>query len=62
MPTTIEEEREYNDRMNIINSLLFLLGLFLVMGCCFYCIIKKGEREEQDRIRYERTVTRVEQV
>lgn len=62
MPTTIEEEREYNDRMNIINSLLFLLGLFLVMGCCIYCIIKKGEREEQDRIRYERTVINVEQV
>tara|TARA_Y100001958_G_C21247987_1_gene580087 strand:- start:4307 stop:4495 length:189 start_codon:yes stop_codon:yes gene_type:complete len=62
MPSTIEEEREYNDRINIIDSLLFLLGLFLFMGCCIYCIIKKGEREEQDRIHYERTVTRVEQV
>ena len=62
MPTTIEEEREYNDRMNIIYSLLFLLGLFLFMCCCIYCIIKKDEREEQDRIRYGRTVIHIEQV
>ena len=62
MPTTIEEEREYNDRMNIINSLLFLLGLFLFMGYCLYCIIKKSEREEQERKHYQRNVIHVEQV
>jgi hypothetical protein len=48
--------------MNIINSLLFLLGLFLVMGCCIYCIIKKGENEEQERNNYQRTEIHLEQV
>ena len=62
MPMTIKEEREYNDRMNIINSLLFLLGLFLFMGCCIYCIIKKSNRERQERKHYQRTVTYLEQV
>ena len=43
MPTTIEEEIEYNDLMNAIDSVLFLIGLFMTMGCCIYCIIKKEE-------------------
>lgn len=62
MPTTIDEEREYNDLMNIFKSILFLLGLFLLMGCCIYCIIKKYECEEKERKLYQRTVIHVEQV
>mgnify|MGYP001396859977 CR=1 FL=1 len=56
MPTTIEEEREYEDKKNIILSILFLLGLFLTVSFCIYCIIKKDECEKEDeRIRYKRT-------
>lgn len=50
MPTTIEEEREYNDLVNMVDSVLFVFGLFLTMGCCMYCIIKKEEYKGIDEI------------
>ena len=42
MPTTLDQE--YNDNMNIIYSLLFLIGL-VTLDCCVYCIIKKEKNE-----------------
>ena len=53
MPTTLDQEREYNDIMNIVYSLLFLLGLVTFVSCCVYCIIKK--EEESNRIEYKRS-------
>ena len=52
MPTTLDQEREYNDIMNIIYSLLFLLGLVTFVSCCVYCIIKK---EDSNKIEYKRS-------
>ena len=63
MPTTIEEEIEYEDKKTIIFSILFLLGLILSVGCCVYCIIKKGELEEKEKRRYNKTsVIQIEHV
>ena len=59
MPTTIDEEREYNDIMNVFDSLLFLFTFFAIMCCCIYCIIKRSECEEQDRKRYNITDSEV---
>ena len=52
MPTTIIQEKEHEDIMNIIYSLLFLLGLVTFVSCCVYCIIKK---EDSNRIEYKRS-------
>lgn len=52
MPTTISQEKEYEDFMTIIYSLLFLAGLASFVGCCVYCIIKK---EETNKIEYRRS-------
>ena len=48
MPTTIEEEQEYEDKKTIILSILFLLeNVFLTVSFCIYCIIKKDECEKE---------------
>ena len=52
MPTTITQEKEHEDIMNIVYSLLFLLGLVTFVSCCVYCIIKK---EDSNRIEYKRS-------
>jgi hypothetical protein len=52
MPTTITQEKEYEDIITIIYSLLFLLGLATFVWCCVYCIIKK---EESNKIEYRRS-------
>ena len=52
MPTTIIQEKEHEDIMNIIYSLSFLLGLVTFVSCCVYCIIKK---EDSNRIEYKRS-------
>ena len=52
MPTTISQEKEYEDIMTIIYSFLFLLGLASFVWCCVYCIIKK---EESNKIEYRRS-------
>ena len=54
MPTTIEEEIEYEDKKTIIFSILFFLGLILSVGCCVYCIIKKDDCEKE-KCRYNKT-------
>lgn len=51
MPTTLDQEREYDDIMNIVYTLLFLLGLVTFVSCCVYCINKK----EKNEIKYERS-------
>ena len=52
MPTTLDQEKEYENFMNIIFSLLFLLSLVISVSCCIYCIIKK---EESNKIEYRRS-------
>ena len=59
MPTTIDEEREYNDIINVFYSLLFLFAFCVIMCCCIYCIIKKSECEEKERERYNITDSEV---
>ena len=63
MPTTIEEEQEYEDKKTIILSILFLLRIILNSFICIYCIIKKDECEKEDeRIRYKRTNNQIHPV
>ena len=52
MPTTITQEKEHEDFMTMIYSLLFLAGLASFVCCCVYCIIKK---EESNKIEYRRS-------
>ena len=51
MPTTLDQEREYNDIKNVFYTLLFIGGLVTFVSCCVYCIIKK----EKNEIKYERS-------
>ena len=62
MPTTIEEQINYEDRKNIILSFLFVICLILFISCCGYCLMKKGEREEKEKNRYKTKIIQIESV
>ena len=50
MVTTIDEEKNKQDIINIMKSVLFVFGFLSFIICCAYCLMKRGIRERNQRV------------
>lgn len=49
MVTTIDEEKNKQDIINIMKSFSFVFGFLSFIICCAYCIMKRGIRERRNQ-------------